>query len=144
MAGGTDAYDPFVGAAATYLFDPTLREWIRVADMDAQRWYPTLVTLGDGHALVASGQQTPNEELTNPALGWKTLPNTTFLPPHPHLFLLADGTLVDTGGQLGNATLDARTHHRDWHRADRLRSARQGPSSRPRQQRSCCQRRTNA
>jgi FtsP/CotA-like multicopper oxidase with cupredoxin domain len=110
VAGGTDAYDPFVGSAATYLFDPTLREWIRVADMAAQRWYPTLVTLGDGHALVSSGRETPNEEF-DPTLGWKTLPKTTFLPLYPHLFLLADGTLFYTGGQLGNATIDPRVIH---------------------------------
>lgn len=107
VAGGTDKYDDFVGSVATYLFDPTLRQWIRVDDMDAHRWYPTLVTMGDGRAVVSSGITAPNE-VFDPAVGWSKLPNTTTLPLYPHLLLLSDGRLFYTGGQLGNATLDGR------------------------------------
>ncbi len=107
VAGGTDKYDDFVGSQATYLFDPTLRQWIRVDDMDAHRWYPTLVTMGDGRAVVGSGNQVPNE-VFDPAIGWRPLPNTTSLPLYPHLLLLQDGRLLYTGGQLGNATVDPR------------------------------------
>ncbi|WP_161988701.1 galactose oxidase-like domain-containing protein [Pedococcus bigeumensis] len=107
VAGGTDKYDDFVGSQATYLFDPQLRQWIRVDDMDAHRWYPTLVTMGDGRAVVSSGIQAPNE-VFDPAIGWRPLPNTTSLPLYPHLLLLKDGHLFYTGGQLGNATVEGR------------------------------------
>lgn len=107
VAGGTDKYDDFVGSQATYLFDPQLRQWIRVDDMDAHRWYPTLVTMGDGRAVVSSGIQAPNE-VFDPAIGWRPLPNTTSLPLYPHLLLLKDGKLFYTGGQLGNATVEGR------------------------------------
>ncbi len=108
VAGGTDKYDDFVGSQATYLFDPQLRQWIRVDDMDAHRWYPTLVTTGDGRAVVSSGIQAPNE-VFDPAIGWRLLPNTTSLPLYPHLLLLQDSHLFYTGGQLGNATVEGRT-----------------------------------
>ena len=108
VAGGTDKYDDFVGSQAAYLFDPQLRQWIRVDDMDAHRWYPTLVTMGDGRAVVSSGIQAPNE-VFDPAIGWRPLPNTTSLPLYPHLLLLQDGHLFYTGGQLGNATIEGRT-----------------------------------
>lgn len=107
VAGGTDQYDPFIGARATYLFDPHLEEWIRVADMAAGRWYPTLVTMGDGRAVVASGASVTNEVYARP-VNWATLPPTTFLPLYPHLQLMSDGRLFYTGGQLGAAVLDAR------------------------------------
>ena len=107
VAGGTDKYDDFVGSQATYLFDPALRQWIRVDDMDAHRWYPTLVTMGEGRAVVSSGIQAPNE-VFDPTIGWRPLPNTTSLPLYPHLLLLQDGRLFYTGGQLGNATLEGR------------------------------------
>jgi plastocyanin len=107
VAGGTDKYDDFVGAVATYLFDPTLREWIRVDDMDAHRWYPTLVTMGDGRAVVVSGIDAPNE-IFDPKVGWRPLPKTTALPLYPHLFLLRDGRIFYTGGQLGGATVEPR------------------------------------
>ena len=107
VAGGTNKYDNFVGSRATYLFDPDLRQWIRVDDMDAQRWYPTLVSLGDGRAVVSSGIEAPNE-IFDPAVGWAALPATTNLPLYPHLFLLQDGRLFYTGGQLGNATVEGR------------------------------------
>ncbi|WP_328473230.1 DUF1929 domain-containing protein [Actinoplanes sp. NBC_00393] len=107
VAGGTDKYDNFVGSRMTYLFDPDLRQWIRVDDMDAHRWYPTLVTMGDGRAVASSGITAPNE-VFHPGHGWSKLPATTALPLYPHLLLLKDGRLFYTGEQLGNATVDAR------------------------------------
>jgi FtsP/CotA-like multicopper oxidase with cupredoxin domain len=106
VAGGTDQYDPFIGAKAAYLFDPHIEEWIRVGNMAAGRWYPTLVTLGDGRAVASSGNSVANE-IYDRTVNWATLPPTTFLPLYPHLMLMQDGRLFFTGGQLGGATLDA-------------------------------------
>ncbi|MDJ0314624.1 galactose oxidase-like domain-containing protein [Arthrobacter sp. H35-D1] len=107
VAGGTDKYDNFVGSQAAYLFDPTLRQWIRVANMAQHRWYPTLVTMGDGRSVVSSGITAPNE-VFDATVGWDGLPGTTALPLYPHLFLLQDGRLFYTGEQLGNSTVDPR------------------------------------
>ena len=105
VAGGTDQYDPFIGARAAYLFDPHLEEWLRVGDMAGGRWYPTLVTLGDGRAVAVSGAEVPNEIYSRQD-NWAVLPATTFLPLYPHLHLMDDGRLFFTGGQLGQAAMD--------------------------------------
>lgn len=67
VAGGTYKYDktnvlgftipvpPFRGLDQAYLFDPETERWTRVGNMDAGRWYPTLLTLGDGSVLTAAG-----------------------------------------------------------------------------------------
>lgn len=106
VAGGTDQYDPFIGAHAAYLFDPILEGWLRVGDMAAGRWYPSLITLGDGRAVAASGASVPNEIYAR-TINWDPLPATTFLPLYPHLLLMDDGRLFFTGGQLGSAAMDA-------------------------------------
>ncbi len=107
VAGGTDQYDPFIGSPAAYLFDPILEEWVRVGDMAAGRWYPSLITLGDGRAVAASGASVPNEIYAR-TVNWDALSATTFLPLYPHLLLMNDGRLFFTGGQLGNAVMDSR------------------------------------
>jgi len=107
VAGGTQQYDPFIGLHSSWFFDPTLEEWIRLGDMRFGRWYPTLTTLGSGHAIAVSGINQANEIFT-PMLNWSTMPPGTNLPLYPHIFQLADGHVFYTGGQLGNATVEPR------------------------------------
>jgi len=107
VAGGTQQYDPFIGLHSSWLFDPSLEEWIRVGDMAFGRWYPSLVTLGDGRAIAVSGISAASE-IYAPMAGWSTLPHGTDLPLYPHLLVLADGAVFFTGGQLGQAIIDAR------------------------------------
>lgn len=107
VAGGTKQYDPFIGLQSSWFFDPTLEEWIRLGDMRFGRWYPTLTTLGDGRAIAVSGINQANEIFAVMA-NWSTLPPGTNLPLYPHIFQLADGHVFYTGGQLGQAALDAR------------------------------------
>ena len=107
VAGGTQQYDPFIGLKSSWLFDPTIEEWIRVGDMTHGRWYPSLVTLGDGRAIAVSGIGAASE-IYSPMAGWSLLPHGTDLPLYPHLFLLADGTVFFSGGQLGQAVIDGR------------------------------------
>lgn len=45
------------GLRNTRIFDPKNDRWTQSADMNHGRWYPTLVTLGDGDVFVASGVQ---------------------------------------------------------------------------------------
>ena len=59
VAGGTKEYDinghGFIGLETSYLFDPLSESWTRLAPMAEGRWYPTLVTLGDGRVFIVSG-----------------------------------------------------------------------------------------
>lgn len=58
VAGGTKDYDvnhPFFGRRDALVFDPIKEQWNAVANMAHGRWYPTLITLGNGTILTASG-----------------------------------------------------------------------------------------
>ncbi|MGZ5422752.1 MAG: hypothetical protein ACXWDF_11330, partial [Aeromicrobium sp.] len=54
-AGGTLDYDPFKGRRDVAVFEPVSETWSFVAPMDHGRWYPTLITLGDGRILATTG-----------------------------------------------------------------------------------------
>jgi hypothetical protein len=122
-AGGTLTYDVdaqnnptgqgFTGRAATQAFDPTTRQWTRMADMADGRWYPTLVTLGDGRVLIAAGfrrngQANRSLEVFTPNASagfWTQLPLPSpdvfsQLPLYAHLFLMANGLVFFTGGRM--------------------------------------------
>lgn len=116
-AGGTYRYDgdfdpfglmalpPFSGLDHTYLFDPETERWTRGPDMAAGRWYPTLVTLGDGSVLTAAGltKYPPwvalrKLERYTPGTGWEVLDGAgRWLPLYPRLHLLPDGTVFYAG-----------------------------------------------
>ena len=103
VAGGTKEYDtndhPFIGLDTSYLFDPLSESWIRVASMAEGRWYPTLVTLGDGRVFNVSGG--PNRaEIYSSTGGWVQMPPQKEWPLFPHLFLTADGRLFYDGGNM--------------------------------------------
>jgi hypothetical protein len=116
-AGGTDSYDGnvslpglpafplFGGLDHAYLFDPEDESWTRVEDMDAGRWYPTLVTMGDGSVLCAAGLTKTFPWVTlrkieryTPGEGWTTVEGAgRWLPLYPRLHLLPDGTVFYAG-----------------------------------------------
>lgn len=112
-AGGTIGYpNPggFVGRTEAMVFDPLEQRWVPKAPMDRGRWYPTLVTLGNGSVLTASGA-VETGGLTNPDLeiyhpdtdSWGLLQaahELPVLPLYPHLFLMADGRLFFAGGRV--------------------------------------------
>jgi hypothetical protein len=119
-AGGTHRYDgsltvplgpdglrlpPFRGLDHAYLFDPDDERWTRVGNLDAGRWYPTLVTLGDGSVLTAAGltRFPPWVALRRlerfvPGRGW-SIPRGIgrWLPLYPRLHLLPDGDVLYAG-----------------------------------------------
>jgi hypothetical protein len=110
-AGGTGHYNPFTGRNDACVFDPMAQKWSFVNSMAHGRWYPTLITLGDGRALAATGL---TEDMNNPhnmtleifAPGNNTwqllhLPNGfPGLPLYAHLFLMADGRVFFDGGRM--------------------------------------------
>ena len=55
-AGGTSRYGPFRGLRDALTFNPETRKWSRVRRMLRPRWYPTLITLGDGRVISVSGR----------------------------------------------------------------------------------------
>jgi hypothetical protein len=114
-AGGTCQYDskllgflpfpPFTGLNHTYTFDPSTECWERVQDMAYGRWYPTLVTLGDGRVLSAAGLTESFPwvflraiEIYTSGEGWKRLEGADrWLPLYPRFHLLPDGNIFYAG-----------------------------------------------
>jgi Galactose oxidase-like, Early set domain len=130
-AGGTLDYPGgghgFAGRKDAALFDPVAAQWRAVGSMAGGRWYPTLITLGDGRVLAASGLSEHGglnsgiEIYDSTADSWQALPvppHATFpgLPLYAHLFLLEDGRLLFAGGrtddpsEVGPCVLDVTTN----------------------------------
>lgn len=109
-AGGTIGYGPFRGRADAAIFDPQSQQWSFVARMAHGRWYPTLITLGDGRVLAATGLteafDNPHNQTTeiysSATDSWVVhhLPPGFVLPLYAHLFLMADGRVFFDGGRM--------------------------------------------
>jgi hypothetical protein len=109
-AGGTLDYGPFKGRKDAAVFDPQTEQWSFVASMAHGRWYPTLLTLGDGVILAATGLSeigdAHNEALelySSTDDAWETVhfaPGFPGLPLYAHLFLLEDGRVFFSGGRM--------------------------------------------
>ena len=116
VAGGTGAYasaathNAFAGTPRAYAFDPDTNSYVRVADMSTARWYPSLVTLGDGSVLALGGQGTDGllthtwQQFTGSAWTTDQQPPTRpdtggpeQWPMYPGLHLLADGRVFFSG-----------------------------------------------
>lgn len=104
VAGGTKDY-AFTGLQTALLFDPASEQWTFVQSMKWQRWYPTLLTLGDGRALVASGGGNSENETYAPATGWSVAGTQFGWPLYPHLHLLKDGRVFYSGMCFGGSGL---------------------------------------
>ncbi len=90
VAGG--ASSPGVGIRSTHLFDPTTEQWTKVADMTQPRWYPTLLTLGDGRILAVSGRGGTTPEIFD-GTSWQQVAGATrnFPELYPSLHLTPSG-----------------------------------------------------
>jgi hypothetical protein len=137
VPGGTDYYaEPQVpgtpygiaelqGLRNTRIYNPATQTWYQSGPMNFGRWYPSLVTLGNGRVFVASGvtkllkpvydqpetallsgTNVEQTETFQPATGtWTTNPPSAdhSLPLFPRLHLLPDGNVYyDAGGQTFN------------------------------------------
>ncbi|KAB8333902.1 DUF1929 domain-containing protein [Scytonema tolypothrichoides VB-61278] len=111
VAGGTLQYDPFYGIPDSFVFDFTANNgngaWTKVASMYRGRWYPTVLTLGDGRIFSLSGLDINggldrNPEIFNSSTGWNIFTRQTSpFALYAHLILLSNGKLFYTGAQLG-------------------------------------------
>jgi hypothetical protein len=115
-AGGTIGYNPYRGRADATVFDPQTGKWSFIASMAHGRWYPSLVALGDGRVLAATGftevfsfQHNQSIEIYDPANNHWDIhhfpPGFPNLPLYAHIFQLADGRLFFNGGHMDDALL---------------------------------------
>jgi hypothetical protein len=137
VVGGTDFYtEPYVpgvdkgvieleGIRATRVFDRHDNTWRQGPAMNFGRWYPSMVTLGNGDLFVASGvtklikpgyptrptdsgtnvRQTETLRVSSSRPTWKTNPASAArsLPLYPRLHLLPNGHVYyDAAGQAFN------------------------------------------
>ncbi len=107
-AGGHECKDlTYLGTAIATLFDPTTNQWTIAPDMQYRRWYPTIITMGDGRAIVIGGgarDYTPSSyskipEVFDPQTNtWTTLSNAVqTIPNYAFVFQLPDGRILAAG-----------------------------------------------
>jgi hypothetical protein len=105
----------FLGRDDVQAFDPVTGQWSERAAMHHARWYPTLVSLGDGKVLATSGLldgpgvNTQLEVYDPAADAWELLPappphDFPGLPLYAHLFLLEDGRVFFSGGRMDDGS----------------------------------------
>ncbi len=109
-AGGTLGYNPFKGRADVAVFDPFNESWGFAKKMQHGRWYPTLITMGDGRVLATTGLNEAGNghnqavELYSAATdAWQQLHlpgEFPGLPLYAHLFLMQDGRVFFSGGRM--------------------------------------------
>lgn len=105
VAGGTQQYNPYKGSRNALLFNPSTEQWEKTALMNSGRWYPSLVTLGNGRVLAVSGLNINgsdldlNPEIYNGSSGWNAFsqPTQSRLPMYAGLTLMQDGRVFFSG-----------------------------------------------
>jgi len=104
----------YQGTSKAYTFDPVAETWNPVPDMNAARWYPTLLPMADGQVLTLSGldgvgQITNRAEVFDPATGtWTDRKDLTRLfSTYPAVFQTAvPGRMVFSGANAGYGPAD--------------------------------------
>jgi Galactose oxidase-like, Early set domain len=115
IGGGTIQYDPFHGEPLAATFDPLANTFGNVQNMAHGRWYPTLVTLGDGRVMTFSGLSETGS--TNSAVefysadsGWSSEYIAPWTPDlYPRLHLLPNGKVFYSGAQTTSKLFDPST-----------------------------------
>ena len=114
--GGTIQYSPsFYGAANASIFDPATNTFTDTQNTAHGRWYPTLLTLGDGRVMTFSGLKETGG--TNAAVefytvgsGWSTEYDALWTPDlYPRLHLLPNGKVFYSGSQTKSKLFDPST-----------------------------------
>lgn len=93
------------GINQSCLFDWQSETWTASGTMDDGRWYPTVVSLGNGDALVSSGsflnaqgaiQNNPVQEIWR-AGQWNTIVHFDIIPLYPRMHVAPDGRVFMSG-----------------------------------------------
>ncbi len=101
----------FLGRADAAIFDPKTESWSFAAKMAHGRWYPSLITLGDGscaggHRPARSAGERSQSDARALHACQQQLAALAFqagvarLPLYAHLFLLEDGQVFFNGGHM--------------------------------------------
>jgi len=102
---GTIQYDPFYGQLTSAIFDPSSNTFTNAQNMAHGRWYPTLVTLGDGRIMTFSGftetgATNSTVEIYTVGTGWSQPYSSPWTPDlYPRLHLLPNGTVFYSGSE---------------------------------------------
>jgi Domain of unknown function (DUF1929)/Glyoxal oxidase N-terminus len=115
IAGGTIKYNPFSGQPKTAFFNPSTNSFTPGPTMTHGRWYPTLLSLGDGRVMTFSGFN--ENSYTNRAVAFYTIGSgwsTQYLAPwtpdlYPRLHLLPSGKVFYSGAQIVSKLFDPST-----------------------------------
>jgi hypothetical protein len=116
IAGGTIQYNPFLGAKNAGIFDPSNSSLTNLPSMVHGRWYPTVITLSDGRAMVYSGinETGPTNvsvEFFHPISGWSAPFKGTWTPPlYPRLHVLPNGKVFYSGPSINSSIFDPITN----------------------------------
>ena len=113
--GGTIQYDPFHGEPQVAIFDPATNTFTNIQNMAHGRWYPTVLTLGDGRVMTFSGLNETGG--TNTAVefytvgsGWSQQYTAPWTPDlYPRLHLLPNGKVFYSGAQTTSKLFDPST-----------------------------------
>ena len=113
--GGTIQYDPFYGQPKVSVFEPATNTFSDTQSMAHGRWYPTVLTLGDGRVMAFSGLNETGS--TNSAVefytigtGWSTQYSANWTPDlYPRLHLLPNGKVFYSGAQTTSKLFDPAT-----------------------------------
>jgi Domain of unknown function (DUF1929)/Glyoxal oxidase N-terminus len=113
--GGTIQYDPFYGQLSVAAFDPATNLFSNLQNMAHGRWYPTVLTLGDGRVMAFSGLNETGS--TNNAVefytvgsGWSQQHPASWTPDlYPRLHVLPNGKVFYSGAQTTSKMFDPST-----------------------------------
>jgi hypothetical protein len=97
-----------IGLPDTNIFDPVTETWTRVADMNRERWYPSITELADGRFVAISGNSTDastwadTPEIYDPVANtWTLMTGISTAAIHeeeyPFSYLLPNGTIYTMG-----------------------------------------------
>jgi Galactose oxidase-like, Early set domain/Glyoxal oxidase N-terminus len=113
--GGTIQYDPFYGEPRVAVFDPATNAFANVQNMAHGRWYPTVLTLGDGRVMTFSGLKETGAtdtavEFYSVSSGWSQEYPAPWTPDlYPRLHLLPNGKVFYSGAQTTSKLFDPST-----------------------------------
>jgi len=105
VVGGNQYYDPFYGERRSSAYDLATGLFTDQQPMLHGRWYPGVVTLGDGRVMAFSGTREQGVGGTNsaveiftPGIGWSPEYAAGWTPPlYPRMHLVPDGRVFYSG-----------------------------------------------
>ena len=115
MAARSNTIHSMVSRSSS-IFDPATNTFTNAQNMAHGRWYPTLLTLGDGRIMTFSGLTETGGtndavEIYTVGSGWSTQYLASWTPPlYPRLHLLPNGKVFYSGSSTSSALFDPSTN----------------------------------